>query len=164
GDAMAAMTRLLERARALGAGEPEHFVFPACEHRIDPTRPQKGWRTAWRKLVKETGRRAGRDAALSMLQSGSGLRSAIAEWKRAAKPFAGLRFHDLRHQAITEMAEAGASDATLMAVARHMSGRMLEHDSHVRMEAKRTVLDKLECGLMSAKTEDSESATTGTVN
>ena len=31
------------------------------------------------------------------------------------------------------MAEAGASDATLMAVAGHMSQRMLEHYSQVRM-------------------------------
>jgi hypothetical protein len=46
------------------------------------------------------------------------------------------------------MAEAGAADATLMAVAGHMSRRMLEHYSHVRMAAKRTVLDKLESGLM----------------
>jgi hypothetical protein len=35
-----------------------------------------------------------------------------------------------------------------MAVSGHMSRRMLEHYSHVRMAAKRTVLDKLESGLM----------------
>ena len=69
------------------------------------------------------------------------------------RPFRGLRFHDLRHQAITEMAEAGASDATLMAVSGHMSRRMLEHYSHVRMAAKRTVLDKLESGLMGGPVE-----------
>jgi integrase len=63
-------------------------------------------------------------------------------------PLGGLRFHDLRHQAITEMAEAGVSDATLMAVSDHMSRRMLEHYGHVRMAAKRTVLYKLESGLM----------------
>ena len=78
----------------------------------------------------------------------AGLRAAIAVWKRAAAPFQGLRFHDLRHQAITEMAEAGASDATLMAVAGHLSRRMLEHYSHVRMAAKRAALDKLESGLI----------------
>jgi uncharacterized protein DUF5615 len=49
---------------------------------------------------------------------------------------------------ITAMAEAGASDATLMAVAGHMSRRMLEHYSHVRMAAKRTALEKLESSLM----------------
>ncbi|MBV9745748.1 MAG: site-specific integrase [Acidobacteriia bacterium] len=61
-----------------------------------------------------------------------------------------LRFHDLRHQAITELAEAGASDATLMAVAGHMSRRMMEHYSHVRKAAKREALSKLESGLMAA--------------
>jgi integrase len=150
GDAMAALSRLLERARALGSSDPEHCVFPTCEHlTIDPTRPQKSWRTAWRKLVKETARRIGRDAAREAIDAGRGFRAGIAAWRRAAAPLQGLRFHDLRHQAITEMAEAGASDATMMAVAGHMSRRMLEHYSHVRMAAKRTALDKLESGLMS---------------
>ena len=128
---------------------PSTTFFPTCEERIiDPSRPQKSWRTAWRKLVRETARRVGREAAQQALESGKGLRGAISAWKRAAAPIRGLRFHDLRHQAITEMAEAGASDATLMAVAGHMSRRMLEHYSHVRMAAKRTALEKLESGLM----------------
>jgi len=38
GDAMAALSRLMERARALGSSEPQHYVFPTCEHiTIDPT-------------------------------------------------------------------------------------------------------------------------------
>jgi integrase len=159
GDAMAALARLMERARAHGCSAPEHYVFPTCEHlTLDPSRPQKSWRTAWRKLVTETARRAGRAAAQEALDSGCGLRASIAAWKRAALPFRGLRFHDLRHQAITEMAEAGVSDATLMAVSGHMSRRMLEHYSHVRMAAKRTVLDKLESGLMGAPSLDTQSA------
>jgi hypothetical protein len=36
----------------------------------------------------------------------------------------------------------------MMALAGHMSRRMLEHYSHVRMAAKRPALDKLESGLM----------------
>jgi integrase len=44
-----------------------------------------------------------------------------AAYEAAATPFEGLRFHDLRHQAITELAEHGASDATVMALAGHMS-------------------------------------------
>ena len=56
-------------------------------------------------------------------------------------PFIGergerLSFHDLRHQAITELAEAGAADATIEALAGHISREMLEHCSHVRMAAK----------------------------
>jgi len=159
GDAMAALTRLLERARALGSSEPGHYIFPACEHvTIDPTRPQKSWRTAWRKLVRQAARLSGRDAARDALASGVGLRAAIAAWKRTIEPFRGLRFHDLRHQAITEMAEAGVSDATLMAISGHMSRRMLEHYSHVRMAAKRTVLDKLESGLMGGLSTKSQSS------
>ncbi len=158
-DAMAALTRLLERARALGSSEPRHYIFPACEHvTIDPTRPQKSWRTAWRKLVRQAARLSGRDAAQDALASGGGLRKAIAAWKRTVAPFQGLRFHDLRHQAITEMAEAGVSDATLMAISGHMSRRMLEHYSHVRMAAKRTVLDKLESGLMGGLSTKSQSS------
>jgi integrase len=117
-DATVALARLWERAQALGTTEPDHFVFPACEgEHIDPTRPQKSWRTAWKSLTRAAG-------------------------------LPGFRFHDLRHQAITELAEAGASDATLMALAGHMSRRMLEHYSHVRMAAKRAALEKLESGLM----------------
>ena len=159
GDAMAALARLTDRARAHGSSEPEHYVFPRCENLIfDPTRPQKSWRTAWRKLVRETARRAGREAAREALDAGRGLRGAIAAWKRAEAALRGLRFHDLRHQAITEMAETGASDATLMAIAGHMSRRMMEHYSHVRMAAKRTALDKLESGLMGGPAVESRPA------
>jgi len=95
GDAMAALTRLMDRARAHGSSEPEHYVFPTCEHlTFDPSRPQKSWRTAWRKLVRETARRAGREAARDALDAGQGFRGARAAWKRAAAPFTGLRFHD----------------------------------------------------------------------
>jgi len=147
-DGMAALARLWERAQTYGATNPEHFVFPACENEhIDPTKPQKSWRTAWRSLVKETAKRAGNDAAKLAKQAGRDVEEAR---RRAAEPFRGFRFHDLRHQAITELAEAGASDATLMALAGHMSRQMLEHYSHVRMAAKRAALDKLEGGLIAA--------------
>ena len=68
-------------------------------------------------LAKTTARKAGRDAATAVLEHGGGIGKAKPGWKRAAKGFRGLRFHDLRHQAITEIAEAAASDTTLMAVA-----------------------------------------------
>jgi integrase len=79
-------------------------------------------------------------------------------------PFHGLRFHDLRHQAITELAEGGASDATIEALAGHMSRRMLEHYSHVRMAAKRTALDKLESGLMKPASQSVEELATKALN
>ena len=56
----------------------------------------------------------------------------------------GLRFHDLRHQAITELAEQGHSDQTVMAIAGHVSPKMLNHYSKIRLDAKRKALDELE--------------------
>lgn len=56
------------------------------------------------------------------------------------------------------MAETGASDATMMALAGHKSRRMLEHYSPVRMDAKRAVLDKLESGLMGGRTGEAQTA------
>jgi hypothetical protein len=49
----------------------------------------------------------------------------------------------MRHQAITELAESGASDQTIMSIAGHVSRKMLEHYSHVRLQAKRTALSNL---------------------
>ena len=57
-----------------------------------------------------------------------------------------LRFHDLRHHAVSELAEGQASDQTIKAIAGHVSQRMLEHYSHVRMDAKRRALDALSQG------------------
>jgi integrase len=156
GDAMRALARLRERADAVGAGLKDHFVFPACENgHIDPTKPQKSWRTAWRSLVKEAAKRAGDAAAKQAAECGADPEEAR---EHAADPFKGFRFHDLRHQAITEMAEKGASDATIMAVAGHIDRAMMEHYSHVRMAAKREVLGQMESGLISAPPADAEPA------
>jgi integrase len=60
--------------------------------------------------------------------------------KKAGLP--GFRFHDLRHCAITQLAENGTSDSTIMAIAGHVSRRMLERYSHVRI-AKRNAVEAL---------------------
>ena len=143
--ALWAVSRLYERAKKLGATEPGHYLFPACEGgRIDVARPQKTWRTAWRKLVRESARQLGREAAKQMLDSGKGLRSAIAAWKSAATPIRGLRFHDLRHHCITKLAEAGVPEQTLMSIAGHVNKAMLEHYSHIRMQAKKDAVQALD--------------------
>jgi len=51
------------------------------------------------------------------------------------------RWHDNRHTLVTELAESGASDQTIMDIAGHVSKQMLKHYSHIRMEAKRTALE-----------------------
>jgi len=162
---MAALSRLRDRAEAIGSAEPEHFVFPACQRlQIDPTRPQKTWRTAWRSLVKAAAKRAGDQAAKLAGQTGGNIEETR---KRAMLPYISesgerLRFHDLRHQAITELSEAGAPDATIEALAGHLSREMLEHYSHVRMAAKRAALDKLSTGLI--KNPEEQETASGAIN
>ena len=56
----------------------------------------------------------------------------------------GLRFHDLRHSAITSLAEAAHAIAAIQAIAGHVSRKMLEHYSHIRLQAKRTAVEALE--------------------
>ena len=56
---------------------------------------------------------------------------------------AGWRFHDLRHHAITELAESQASDQTIMAIAGHVSQKMLTRYSDVRNEARRQAVSAL---------------------
>ena len=56
----------------------------------------------------------------------------------------GLRFHDLRHTVITELAEMGVADHVLESISGHLSRRMLEHYSHIRIDAKRQALDALD--------------------
>jgi len=51
------------------------------------------------------------------------------------------RWHDNRHTLITELAESGAGDETIMQIAGHVSRSMLRHYSHIRMTAKRAALD-----------------------
>jgi integrase len=161
GDAIGALAQLRRRAEGLALADANHFVFPACErNRFDPTKPQKTWRTAWRSLVKAAARKAAQDAAKKAEDTGGNVEAAQ---KRAVTAFisddgAQLRFHDLRHQAITELAETGASDATMMALAGHMTREMLEHYSHVRMAAKREALEKLSGGLMKAAAEQQKAA------
>jgi len=152
-DAMTAVAWLWDRAEKLGCCQPDHFVFPSCQrHQIDPTRPQKTWRTAWRSIVKEAAEQAGDAAVEAAVKNGTDPTEAR---RKASEPFLGLRFHDLRHQAITELGETGTPDATVMAVAGHLSRAMMEHYSHVRMANKRAALAKLESGLI-RPLEDSE--------
>jgi hypothetical protein len=54
------------------------------------------------------------------------------------------RWHDNRHTLITELAESGAGDETIMEIAGHVSRQMLERYSHIRMEAKRKALAEVD--------------------
>jgi integrase len=134
--------RLRERAKSFNGLEPLHYVFPHCEHgHVDPTRNQKSFRTAWRSLT-----RAIQCQTCGKLQkpgdtcSNEECKADIRDMKSS---LAGLRFHDLRHHAITELAESQVSDQTIMAIAGHVSQKMLARYSHVRTEARRQAVSAL---------------------
>jgi integrase len=141
-DAWNTILLLYKRAQGLGEVRREHYVFPACEaSHFDPMRAQTSWRTAWRNLTRLTqcptcGEQQGPSETCVNLECN-------ADIKKVKSQLAGLRFHDLRHHAITELAESQASDSTVMAIAGHVSPKMLQHYSHVRIKAKRTALDAL---------------------
>ncbi|MFL4976825.1 MAG: tyrosine-type recombinase/integrase, partial [Microvirga sp.] len=110
----ATAARMFERTDLLGHTEPEHYLCPAC---------QWGRFDATKAMLKW-------DTALRALRDEAGLH--------------GLRFHDLRHTIITELAEMGVADHVLESISGHLSRRMLEHYSHIRIDAKRQALDALD--------------------
>jgi integrase len=155
-DAFVALMELRDRAEKLGSRDAEHFVLPSCENgHFDATRPMKNWRSAWRSLTRAVScpncETIQRPAAVCKNQE------CHADIKGLKSPFYGLRFHDLRHQAVTELAERGLSDQTIMAIAGHVSREMLNHYSHIRLEAKRHALAALENGTLGTLTSQSTS-------
>ena len=105
----------------------------------DPAKPMSGWRTAWRSLTRaiqcpECGQ---------LQQPAKECENCKADIHSLKSPLHSLRFHDLRHHAITELAESQASERTIMSIAGHISPRMLDHYSHVRIQAKREALDAI---------------------
>jgi integrase len=143
-----AIMRLRERTQSDFGNDlqADWYVFPSAEgySKPDPTRPMTGWRSAWRTFT-----RAVSCPACGQLQSPSKTccnDNCGAAIEKIKSSIAGLRFHDLRHHAITELAESQASDRTIMSIAGHVSQRMLAHYSHVRIEAKRKALDALAAG------------------
>ncbi|MGH9257204.1 MAG: tyrosine-type recombinase/integrase [Vicinamibacterales bacterium] len=65
-----------------------------------------------------------------------GRRGRRPRWLRGASELVpGLRFHDLRHTVITELLEAGEPDHVVESITGHLSRRMLEHYSHIRIDA-----------------------------
>jgi integrase len=144
-DAWAAVLELRFRSKLLFEcePEPEWYVLPHAEglRDPDPTTPMSGWRTAWRNLT-----RAIQCPACGRLQKPSKTcsdKKCKADIGKVVSPTAGLRFHDLRHHAITELAEGQASEQTIRSIAGHVSQKMLDHYSHIRLDAKREALNAL---------------------
>jgi integrase len=105
-----ALQSLIDRAREMGSTSPQHYLFPfhVTQDRYDPARPMTVW----------------------------GLRKPW-EAARAAAKLDWLKPYDLRHTAITRMAEAGAPIQVIMSFAGHISPRMQQHYTAISMAAKR---------------------------
>lgn len=104
-----AIERLLERANAAGSTMPQHYLMPFREKHV--WHPER-----------------------SMTVSGI-----KRSWNavRLASGLGWFRPYDLRHTSITRYAEAGTPIAVIMALAGHISRRMLEHYTHISEQAKR---------------------------
>ena len=123
--------------------EPDWYLFPHAEGytKPDPTQPMTSWRSAWRSLTRTV-----QCPTCGQLQPPAEVCAndkCKTDIKKLKSPLHGLRFHDLRHHSITELAESQASERTIMSIAGHVSRKMLEHYSHVRIQAKREALDAL---------------------
>ena len=105
--------------RRFGTANPEWYVFPGR-----PGKPAKGMPRPYDPT-----------RTISTLKT---------SWSNVrARAGAKGRFHDTRHTLITELAENGAGDQTIMDIAGHVSRQMLARYSHIRMEAKRKALETI---------------------
>lgn len=66
-------------------------------------------------------------------------------WHRALKKagIKGLRFHDLRHEAVSRLVEIGLGDREVAAISDHKSMQMLKRYTHLRAEDLVERLDQL---------------------
>lgn len=132
------LVQLRKRSELFGAVEPWHYVFAR---------------------FKPVGRFDGKQIVEHRMLNFDPTQQ-IGSWKKAwgklteKACLTGLRFHDLRHHSITELAESGASEQTIKAIAGHVSQRMLDRYSHIRLEAKRVALESL----VTAVTRDNPSS------
>jgi integrase len=125
--AASALASLRRRAEGFGPVEAAHYVFAAFVPKFT---------FSGKKVI---------DYSVTAFDPTRHVNSWRTAWRTLTKKagLPGFRFHDLRHTAITQLAENSTSDRTIMAIAGHLSQRMLERYSHVRMEAKRTAMEAL---------------------
>lgn len=115
-EALESLKWLVARGRIKGSVRPDHFILPFRVHRAlyDPERPAS--ESVLRQKFKDACILSGIDH----------------------------RCYDWRHQAITELLETpGIPEETIKSIAGHVSKRILETYSHVRIEAKRDAVELL---------------------
>jgi integrase len=109
-DAAWAVSQLLARAHSLGCKEPQHYLMPF--------RVCKG------------------DWDIMRSMTNSGLKKPWDEVRTAAG-IPWMRIHDLRHTAITRMAEAGVPIMVIMSFSGHLTRKMIQHYTHISDSAQR---------------------------
>ena len=114
------------RAQTHGASEPSHYLLPTEVSRHtkkgDPLRGEVGF-----------------DATRHQQSWRSAWRSLLKE-----AGLEGLRFHDLRHSFITEMAEHGVPLPVVQSMVGHMSARMTRYYTHISSQAARQAVELLD--------------------
>jgi integrase len=151
-------TRAVEHGKEKGREvQPSDYVFCACEnYKYDPTKPMASWRSAWRSLTRAvTCPKCGTIQQPGPTCQNDQCQQDIKDLRSSLK---GLRFHDLRHSAITTLAESGQADHIIMSIAGHVSQKMLEHYSHIRITAKRSAVEALESVIPSVQEDPQEQA------
>lgn len=115
-DAVWAAQQLIYRAQMLCDAElqPHHFIFPFREavNCWNPERPMSCW---------------------GLVKPWNALRT------EAQLPW--LRIHDLRHSAITRLAEAGVPLSVIMSMAGHISPKMTQHYTTISDQAQRAAIN-----------------------
>jgi integrase len=125
-----AYSALTQWRQSFGNPLPFHFVFPSAKYGLDGEDGYKhGTVAVWNRNPDKL----------------------IGSWKvawGACRKLAGVecRLHDLRHTFVSRLADRQTSDQTVMALAGHMSRKMMERYSHARNEAKRFAVDSLHMG------------------
>jgi integrase len=133
------MTLWLSRFSDAG---PDSFVFPRFSvglegnarkphfHSIALNEPIGEWKKAWKIALSKAGK----------------VGCKTPDELKNAKPLR-YRWHDCRHTFVTRLAEnPNVSEETIRALAGHVSKKMLERYSHIRIAAKRAAILSLETG------------------
>jgi integrase len=134
-----ALIALRTKAININMAQPNHFLFPSqSKGKIDATRPAKGWRSAWRSIRRKAARNDQGEVIYPNLET--------------------VRFHDLRHTAVTVMAEKGLPDQTIMAQVGHISPDMMKTYSHIRRQALNAAAAALEPSFLRQPTSTATAA------
>jgi integrase len=125
-----AFTALTNWRRSFENPLPAHYVFPSERYGLDGEDGyQHGTVAVWNRNPEKP----------------------IGSWKvawGACRKQSGVecRLHDLRHTFVSRLADGQTADHTIMALAGHMSRKMLERYSHARNEAKRQAVEAINVG------------------